>query len=211
MRGAILCLMVALAGCTLHANHQASLPPAPKPDVVKPAADPPLSIPQTSASLNTPREWNAAAIPIEQPQEPPAPEKVDVLPPVKGNQQHKAAVQQAKQPETSGTTETPDPAGTQEPEQPAATAPAANETAPFQPIMPAEQQNQLKAAIATRRRDIQSLLNKAGEHPDNDKTLVDRIKSSLNLADDAEKRGDYTQADALLQRALVLAQELKVE
>ena len=52
---------------------------------------------------------------------------------------------------------------------------------------------------------------KAGEHADNDKTLVDRIKSSLNLADEAEKRGDYTQADALLQRALVLAQELKVE
>jgi hypothetical protein len=209
MRGAILCLMAALAGCTLHANHQASLPPAPKPDVVKPAADPPLSIPQTSASLNTPREWNAAAIPIEQPQEPPAAEKVDVLPPVKGNQ-HKATVQQAKQPDTSGTTETPDPPATQEPEQPATVAPAASETAPFQPIMPAEQQNQLKASIATRRRDIQSLL-KAGEHADNDKTLVDRIKSSLNLADEAEKRGDYTQADALLQRALVLAQELKVE
>ena len=129
---------------------------------------------------------------------------------MKGNQ-HKATVQQAKQPDTSGTTDAPDPAATQEPEQPAAAAPAASETAPFQPIMSAEQQNQLKTAIATRRRDIVNLLTKAGEHPDNDKTLVDRIKSSLNLADDAEKRGDYTQADALLQRALVLAQELKVE
>ena len=210
MRGAILCLMLALAGCTLHANRQAALPPAPKPDVVKPAADPPLSIPQTSASLNTPQEWNAAAIPIEQPPEPPAPEKVDVPPPATHNQ-HKPGGSPAKPSEASRTTETPDPAAAQDPEQPAAAAPAASETAPFQPIMPAEQQNQLKAAIAARRRDIQSLLTKAGEHPGNDKTLVDRIKSSLNLADDAEKRGDYTQADAFSQRALVLAQELKVE
>jgi hypothetical protein len=177
--------------------------------VVKPAPDPPLSIPQTSASLNTPREWNAAAIPTEPQPAPPAPEKVDV-PPTKGNP-HKATGLPAKPLDTPGATETPDPAGTQEPEQPAATAPAANETAPFQPIMPAEQQNQLKTTITTRRHDIVNLLNKAGEHPDNDKTVIDRIKSFLNLADEAEKRSDYTQADALLQRALVLAQELKVE
>jgi len=199
--------MVALAGCTLHANRQPTPPPAPTAEVVKPAPDPPLSIPQTSASLNTPREWNAAAIPIDQTPDTPAPKKVEVSAPT---HPPRAAVQQAKQLETSGTTDAPDPAATQEPEQPAAAAPAASETAPFQPIMSAEQQNQLKTNIATRKRDIQSLL-KAGEHADNDKTLVDRIKSSLNLADEAEKRGDYTQADALLQRALVLAQELKVE
>ena len=208
MRGAVLCLMVALAGCTLHARRQASLPPPPNPDVVKPAAEPPLSIPQTSASLNYPREWNAAAIPPEQPpQDPPVPEKVEVAP-AAHSPQHKAATPPAKPPETS---EAPAAVVPPEPEQPAAPAPAASETAPFQPIIPADQQKQLQNAITARKRDVLSLLAKAGEHGGNDKTLVDNIKSFLNLAEDAEKRGDFTQADNLSERALVLAQELKVE
>ena len=88
---------------------------------------------------------------------------------------------------------------------------AASETAPFQPIIPADQQKQLQNAITARKRDVLSLLAKAGEHGGNDKTLVDNIKLFLNLAEDAEKRGDFTQADNLSERALVLAQELKVE
>jgi hypothetical protein len=208
MRGAIVCLTITLAGCTLHAKREASLPPAPKPDLVKPSADPPLSIPQTSASLNTPREWNAAGIPSEPPPAPAAPPKVEA-PPATTNA-HRTPGPPIKTQEATGTPDATDPAATPE-EQPASAAPAAGETAPFQPILSTEQQNQLKTAITTRRHDINSLLTKAAEHGGNDQTLVDRIRSFLNLADEAEKHSDYTQADALSQRALVLAQELKVE
>ena len=206
MRGAILCLMMVLAGCTLHANHQAALPPPPKPDAVKPPAEPPLSIPQTAAGLNVPREWNAAAIPLEPPPAPPPQPKVEA-PPVAPNPR-RAAAPTVKQPETAeapGTTGSPD-TTTEEP----AAVPPATDTAPFQPIVPVEQQNQLKTAIANRRRDVINLLGKA-EHGGNDKTQIEKIKSFLNLAEEAEKRGDYTQADSLSARALLMAQDLKVE
>jgi len=198
--------MVALAGCTIHTKQQASLPPPPKPDTVKPAVEPPLSIPQTSASLNVPREWNAAAIPVEQPAEPPTPEKVET-PPAAHNQ-HRTPGAPAKPAETQDAPSTAVPAETEE--APPA-APSVDDTAPFQPIVPVEQQNQMKGAIAARRRDIANLLTKAGEHGGNDKTLIEKIKSFLSLADDAEKRGDFAQADSLSERALALAQDLKVE
>jgi hypothetical protein len=204
MRVAILCLMVALAGCTLRANRQASTPPAPNPDAVKPVVQPPLSIPQTSARLPSPQDVNPAAIPPEEPPEEPAaaPEKADTQPPSKNNTKRAAGPPPAKPAETPATPE---------PEAPAAAAPVVSETAPFQPIISTEQQNKLKTSIASRRSDIAALLAKAGEHPGNDQTQIDRIHSFLKLSEEAAQHGDYTQADALAERALILAQELKVE
>ncbi len=203
MRGAIPCLMVALVGCTMHANRQVSLPPAPNIAAVKQAPDPPLSIPQTSAALPSPQLIDPAAIPQEHPpQEPPAVEKAEapaapIAPKTNGPR--------TKQTDTTGTQVPPDT------EEPAAPAPVPSEQAPFQPIMPLAQQNQLKNSILSRKREIASLLLKASDHPGNDQTLVDHIKSFLKLADEAEQRGDFTQADNLSERALILAQELKVE
>jgi hypothetical protein len=206
MCAAIVCLMVFTAGCTLRASRQASLPPAPQPETVKPDEDAPLSIPQTSASLNVPREWNAAAIPPEQPPDPPAAKKTEAV--VVTQNPVRPAGPPAKPPETAVTTTT---TAVPEVEEPAPTPPVESEPAPFQPIVPVEQQNLLKTAIAQRKRDINNLLTKAGEHGGNDKTVIDRIKSFLNLENEAEKRGDYTQADVLCEKALVLAQDLKVE
>jgi hypothetical protein len=204
MQAAILCMMVALAGCTLHASRQAAPPPAPTPEAaVKQSPAPPLSIPQTSAVLPSPQPVNPDAIPRDPPPREPLPaEKAEVpaarTPP-------KAGGLRAKQTDTAGTSAPP------ETEEPAAPAPAVSERAPLQPILSSDQQNQLKSAIAGRKRDVNNLLNKANEHAGNDQTLIDRIHSFLKLSDDAAQRGDYTQADALSERALVLAQELQVE
>jgi hypothetical protein len=207
MRAAVVCLAVALAGCTLRGSRQPAIPPAPTADLAKPAPDPPLSIPQTSASLNTPREWNAAAIPYEESPIPSTSEKVEVAPAAR---KIRTAGPSTKPPETAGPPDSPDPAATPEAE-PAAAAPPESDTAPFQAIMPAEQQTQLKTTLATRKHDILSLLTKAADHGGSDQTLIDRIKSSLKLAEDAAQHGDYTQADDFSKRALLLAQELKVE
>jgi hypothetical protein len=207
MRGIVVCLIVVLAGCTLRASKQPAIPPAPQPDpAATQAAEVTLSIPQTSAHLPSPQELNPAAIPPEQaPQHPGETEKAEAPPPK--NAPPRTPGPRVKPVETTGT---PSESAESVPTEPVA-APAASAPAPFQPIISSEQQTQLKNAIAQRKREIANLLTKAGEHGGNDQKLIDLIRSFLKLSEEADQRSDYTQADALSQRALNLAQDLKIE
>ena len=204
--------MLGLAGCTARASRQASVPAPPTPEApVNRPPDQPLSIPQTSARLPTVQELNPAAIPRDPvaPQEPGERTTAEKVEPPPAKSIPKRAAAQPPKPEPTANTP---PAGTPEAtEEPVAAAQPATELAPFQPILSAEQQNQLKNSIATRKREVASLLAKAADHSGNDQTLVENIKSFVKLADEAEQRGDYTRADSLAVRALNLAQDLKVE
>ena len=190
--------MPMLAGCTLHADRQAAVPPPPKPAVApQPAPEPQLSIPQTTAQLPIAQPVNPDAIPREKPPQPSASEKPEAPQPART----------ARRPKPIDTSEQADEAPAA-----AAPAPAAEEKAPFEPILSPEQQNQLKAAIAARRLQIDDRLARAkGRVSSSDKVLIDRINSFLRLSDAAALRGDFTQADALSDRAYILAQELKIE
>jgi hypothetical protein len=75
----------------------------------------------------------------------------------------------------------------------------------------AEEQKRLRDTIEARQAEIERRV-RARRHPTgSDKALVDRIDSFVNLSKEAVQRGDYTQADALLERALILARELPIE
>ena len=194
--GLVTLLLTSLTGCTLFPTKQPVTPP-PAPAPPKPVApEPPLSIPQTTAQLPTPQPVNPDAIPPAPAPQPTA-EKTEAAPP------RPAKRPPPQKPET-----------TQEAEQPAPQpAPAETaETAPFQPILSPQEQARLKNSIESRRREIGDRLLKNSKNPSpHDKSLMDRISSFVDLSAKAEQRGDFTQADALLERASILAKELPIE
>jgi hypothetical protein len=198
LRAAPLLLIVPLVGCTLGASKQAAVPPPPSPAAVQPPAPeaPPLSIPQTAVTLPGYQEVNPDAIPQVATAQTSAPEKPET-PPATPRPARRAAGPPKPEPED-------------EPETPP--APAVQEQAPIQPILTGEEQKKLQDAIDVRKREIGEKLNRAKGHPSShDQPLVERIRSFLTQCAEAEKRGDYAQADALSERALILARELQSE
>jgi hypothetical protein len=200
----LILLVVPLVGCMLHASKQAATPPPPKPAAVQPPApEAPLSIPQTAVTLPSPQWVNPDAIPkVQVAQELPAPGKTEA-PPAPHAPKHSAAAPPKPEPEPEA--ETPAPAAPPP-------APAVQEQAPIQPILSADQQKHIQSTIETRKREIEEKLGHAkGGLSSHDKSLVERIQSFLAQCGQAELRGDYSQADALSERALVLARELQGE
>jgi len=196
LRGALLLLIVPLAGCTfLGVGKRAAVPPPPKPAAVQPPApETALSIPQTAVTLPSLQTLNPAAIPPVTAQAP-APEKPETPPAPRASRRSVGSPPKAD----------PDP----EPETPAPpAAPAVQEQAPIRPILSGEEQNRLKNAIEGRKREINDKLRHATK---GQQSLVDRITSFLTQCDQAAQRGDYSQADALSDRALILARELQGE
>lgn len=198
---ATLLLIVPLMGCTLGASRQAAVPPPPKPAAVQPPApDPPLSIPQTAVTLPSPQWLNPDAIPkVEIAQVSPAPEKTEAPPAPRAS--HRTATGPAK------------PDVDPEPEAPAPPTPAVQEHAPpIQPILSVDEQKRIQRAIEVRKREIDDKLGRVkGHSSSHDKSLVERINSFMLQVAQAAQRGDYSQADALSQFALILSRELQVE
>jgi len=193
--GLLILLIAPLLGCTLGAHKQAATPPPPKPAAVQPPApEPQLSIPQTAVTLPSPQPVNPDAIPPAQPAPAAAPEKTEA--PAAPRASRRAAG--PPKPEAETETEAP--------------APAVQEQAPLQPIVSGNEQKRIEAAIETRKHEINDKLARAKGHLSrHDESLVDRIKSFLAQCDQAEQRGDYSQADSLSERALILARELQGE
>ena len=195
---ATLLLIVPLVGCTLGASKQAAVPPPPKPAAVQPPApDPPLSIPQTAVTLPSPQWVNPDAIPkVQAAQEAPAPEKTEAPP------APRVPRRAAPKPEATET----------ETEAPAPPPPAVQEQAPIQPILSGDEQKRIQDAIGARKREIDDKFGRVKGHlSSHDKSLVERINSFLAQCAQAEQRGDYSQADALSERAVILARELQGE
>jgi hypothetical protein len=196
-RGSLILTIVPLVGCTLGAAKQAAAPPPPKPAAVQqPAPEPQLSIPQTAVTLPSPQPVNPDAIPQPVTAQVPVPEKTD--PPPAPRTSRRAAATPPK----------PDP----EPESEAPPAAALTEQAPIQPILSGNEQKRIEAAIEVRKREtLDKLDHNKGRLSKHDQSIVERINSFLLQSDQAAKRGDYSQADALSERALILARTLPGE
>jgi hypothetical protein len=186
-----LALAVSMAGCVLKGKPQtAAVPPQPQPAVQpKPAPPPePLSIPQTQVQLPPPQPVNQEALAVPAPPEPveapPAPKPV----------RRTVSGAPAPKPEVVG---------------PVA-PPAEPERAPIQEIVPADEKKRYQDSADNTKREIRHLLEEAKAHrltAERNK-VVKRIQLFVTQSDDAEKRGDMRQADALAERGLVLAQAL---
>src|SRR5439155_1157489 len=114
-------------------------------------------------------------------------------------------------------TNTPAPPRT-EPPAPVTPAPVAPAPAPageahplIQEIVPAGEQKRLLDSAEGRKREIQQSLNTLGHKRLNrhQQTTVSRIRAFVKDSEDAQRRGDMRQADALAERAQMLLRELQ--
>jgi len=189
----VLTLAVLLAGCVLQGKKPAApaTPAAPAP-VAKSAAPPnPLSIPQTQVELPPPQPVSDAALAAgdvsqEAPEPPAAPRPVRRSPGLPANS--------PARPETSAP-----PAAAEEP---------ARE--PIQQVLSADESKRLQDSAAEHKREIRHLVEQARSRRLNSHELsvLTRIEGLVKLSDDAEAKGDMREADALAERALVLAKDL---
>ena len=188
-------LGILLAGCSLRGNpaKSAAPPAAPKP-VVNPAPAPPppaLSIPQTRVELPQPQPVDPAALATETvpPEPPPA------AAPARSRRTNPAVSPAAGQPASP-------PAAAASPTEPRETV---------QEIISPAELKRLRDRAQGRRREANQILEQFGRRPKTSaqQNVEATIRSFLALSEEAEKHNDLRQADALAERAQILAKELQ--
>jgi hypothetical protein len=186
-------LALSMAGCVLSGKPKtvAAAPPQPQPAAQpKPAPPPePLSIAQTQVQLPPPQPVNLEALAVPAPPEP---------------------VETPAAPKPARRTVAGSPPTKPEVVAPVAAPPAEPERAPIQEIVPPDERKRYQESADASKREIRQLLQQAkGRRLTADRNkVVKQIQSFVEKSDDAEKRGDMRQADALAERGLVLAKEL---
>ena len=192
-----------LAGCVVGGKPKtvAAAPPPPQPAAVSTAPAPPpapLSVAQTQVVLPPPQPFNPEALPDVSPPEQPA----DTAPVVSGQR-----TTRTRQPAAPKPAETLPPAAAPPPAAP----PAVDAHAPIQEVVPASEQKRLQDSAQARKKEILQWIetvNKKRMNRHQQSTVV-LIRGFLKESDDAEKRNDMRQADALAERAQILMRELQ--
>jgi hypothetical protein len=187
-------LTLSLAGCITSAKAAKNVPPAPKPAAPTPAAAPTaLSIPQTQVELPRPQPIDPAALPVESPPAPPPPAQAEAPQPV-----HPPAPPPRR------------PQGRPEATAPTAVTPPETERPQMQEIVSAGEVKQLQDSAQTRKREVARILTQLKTRRLNraQNNVLASINSFVTLSDEAEKHNDMRQADALAERAQILARDL---
>jgi hypothetical protein len=194
-------MAMSLAGCVLRGKQTKASPPPPTP---APAAKPvaglppqPLSIPQTQAQLPAPQAIAPGALATTTPPEPAA----ETQPAQRQQQRRPSPVAGPPRPENPPVqVQTPPAPPTAEPERP-----------PVQEIVPASESNRLRESAEARKQEIRKTLEQAQARAlsRDQRAVFLRIQTFVQQSDDAQKKGDMRLADALAQRAQVLARELQ--
>jgi len=186
----MLALAIALAGCAARAKSVAANPAAAKPvSTITPPAPVLLSTPQTQFELPRWQPIDPAATVTEvqppTPAEPPAPTRT-VTPP------------RRTPPRTEPAT-TP---------QPPVVSPEL-ERQPVQPVISAADLKRFYDSAQNRKREVARILAQLKHPSKTQQIVVNSIRSFVALSDEAEKRNDMGQADALAERAQILAHNLQ--
>jgi len=190
--------VILLAGCSLRGKPAKSVvvPAAPKPvAATKPAAPPPvLSIPQTRVELPKPQPLDPAAL-VTEPRAPELPEPPPAVVPARPRRTSPSASQPAS---------------------PAAAAPAASTPPPetretFQEIVSPAELKRLQDQALARRREATQILDQLSRRQltSAEQGVGATIRNFLALSEEAEKHNDPRQANALAERAQILAKELQ--
>jgi hypothetical protein len=187
-------LAIVLAGCDLRGKPRVVTPVAPKPvapaATAPPAPAPPLSIPQTNIVLPKEQPFDDAALVTEPPS--PSPE---LAPAAAGPPQR----QRNRPPST--TPAAPPPAAA-----PPVT-PEPRET--VQEIVSPPEMKRLQEHAQARRGEAKQILDRLKRRTPAQQNVAASIRSFLALSEQAENYNDMRQADALAERAWILAKELE--
>ena len=81
----------------------------------------------------------------------------------------------------------------------------------MQEILSPEDLKRLQDSLAARKQEVRRVLDSASARKLNNQqtSAISRIQSFLQQSEEAEKRGDLRQADALGERAQILAREFQ--
>jgi hypothetical protein len=185
-----------LTGCVLKGKAQANVSSTPAPPKPAPAPPPPLSIPQTQAELPAHQPISPEALATTPPEGPveiqPAPRPL-----------RRGAAFGPPKPETPPTLTVTD--------QPPRPAPAP-ETArpPIQEVLPPAELQRLKNSADARKREVRKVLDQMGSRQlNNQRETGSRIRSFLQLSDNAEAKNEMRNADELAERAQTLVRDLR--
>lgn len=187
-------LSILLAGCELRGKPaKSAVPPAaPKPvasAAPAPAPLPALSIPQTRVELPKPQPVDPAALETEAtpPEPPPA-----VAAPARSRRATPAASQPA-------------------PASPPAATPPPEPRETVQEIVSPAEVKRLQDQAQARRNEVKQILDRLGRRQltGTQRNVVATIRNFLTLSGEAENHNDMRQADALAERAQILAKELQ--
>src|ERR1039458_9882313 len=187
-------LSILLAGCELRGKPaKSAVPPAaPKPvasAAPAPAPLPALSIPQPRVELPKPQPVDPAALETEAtpPEPPPA----------------VAATTRARRPTPA--------AGHPAPASPPAATPPPEPRETVQEIVSPAEVKRLQDQAQARRNEVKQILDRLGRRQltGTQRNVVATIRNFLTLSGEAENHNDMRQADALAERAQILAKELQ--
>jgi hypothetical protein len=180
-------VVLALAACTPRGPAKAAAPvtpaaPKPVPAPVPPPA--PLSTPQTRVELPAPQPLDPAALDTDTAT--PEPPLVKPAP--------------ARRPPATVTVTPPPAAQPAEPPRPT-----------IQELIPPVELKRLQDEVQNRRKEAAQILEQFGRRraTREQQLAITNIRNFLTLSDEAEKRNDIRQADALAERAQLLARDLQ--
>jgi hypothetical protein len=189
-------LVIVLAGCELRGKPKVATPPAPSP-VAAPAPKPPpppvpLSIPQTNVALPKEQPLDDAALEITPSTAAAEPTPVAAGPPQRQRNRPPVGSTAPAAPPPSAPAVTPEPRET------------------VQEIVPPPENKRLQERAQAHRTEANQILQRLGRRLNNaQQGVVASIKSFVALSEQAEKYNDMRQADALAERAQILAKELQ--
>jgi hypothetical protein len=206
-------LALGLTGCVVGQKQQAKVstppPPAPKAEQEPPQRPQPLSIPQTQTQLPPPQPISPEALstvqsPLQTTDTQPGP-GTNTRPtrrsgPVAGPKPESAPGGGAVAGQAVAAQAAP----------PVAPPPDAEPRVTVQEIVPPAELKRLQESVAVRQQEIHKVLEIAlARHLTYEQRgVVARVQSFLQQSEEAQKRNDWRQANALAERAQVLAREL---
>jgi hypothetical protein len=208
---AIVCCVM-LAGCVLSgkaAKPAAVTPVAPKPVASAPPPAPPpapLSTPQTQVELPTPQPIDPAALAAEPPL---SNENRPDQTPRSQQGRGRPAVSAPARPEIA----TPSQPATATPPAtlPPGAAPIETAPPPISEIVPAAELKRLQDQARARRAEVQQILDqllRRQQLTNAQRETMTQIRNFVDRSVEAENKGDMRQADALADRAQILAKDL---
>lgn len=195
-------LALVLSACEMKLPRAKTAPP---PQPVSPKAEPPqesapaepLSSPQTQVRLPSPQPIDPDAVvtpPVTVPAEP-----------SQTHQTHRGTKRQGPQPASGTSPGKPETVETAE--APPATEP---QRPPIGPVLSDEERRRWTEEIYARLKDVDQMLGRiaALRLSDAEKSSLERIRSFQKLSREAVEHGEIQQASALVDRAVLLAQEV---
>jgi hypothetical protein len=183
-----------LAGCAARAKTTSANPASMKPAApVAPTPPPALSVPQTQVELPKPQPYDRSAL-----------DTAPAVPADAAASKPPATTTPPRNPRQTTRTDTPPP--------PPPVTPTEAARPQVQEIISAPDLKRLQDSAQSRKKEVAGIMNQFQKRrglSQSQKIKVGEVHNFVKLSDDFERRGEMRQADAMAEKAQILARELQ--